>query len=150
MEVLLVVVLGRRVAATLLGEDVDEDRAVVGQLDGVVERLLEGGDVVAVDRADVADAEGLEEGRRLEHLAHRRLDGVDGLLGRCPDDGDVAQQLLETALAADVRRVEPDLGEQLGQPVADAADQARVLGIGRQRRVGGQVGDRRRVVRRCR
>ena len=81
VEVLLVVVLGRRVAAALLGEDVDDDRALGGQLDGVAQRLLELVDVVAVDRADVADAERLEERRRLEELAHGGLDRLDALLG---------------------------------------------------------------------
>ena len=146
VEVLLVVVLGRRVAAALLGEDVDDDRALGRQLDGVAQRLLERRDVVAVDRSDVAHAERLEERRRLQDLAHRRLDRVDGLLGRRADDGHVAQQLLEAALAAHVRRVEADLGEHLRQPVADAADQARrARGRAGGGGVGREVGDRRRV-----
>ena len=77
-----------------------------------------------VDRADVAHAEGLEERRRLQELAHRGLERLDGLLGRRADDRHVAQQLLEPALAADVGRVEADVGEQLRQAVADAADRA--------------------------
>ena len=44
-------------------------------------RVLELGDVVAVDRADVAHAERLEERRRLEELAHRGLERLDALLG---------------------------------------------------------------------
>ena len=109
VEVLLVVVLGRRVAAALLGEDVDDDRALGRQLDGVARSACSSaGDVVAVDRADVAHAERLEERRRLQDLAHRRLERLDGLLGRRADDRDVAQELLEAALAADVRRVEAD------------------------------------------
>ena len=81
VEVLLVVVLGRRVAATLLGEHVDDDRPLGGQLHRVVQGVLELGDVVPVDRPDVAHAERLEERRRLEDLAHRRLDRLDRLLG---------------------------------------------------------------------
>jgi hypothetical protein len=69
VEVLLVVVLGRRVAAALLGEDVDDDRALRRQLDGVAEGVLERLDVVTVDRTDVPDAERLEERRWLEELA---------------------------------------------------------------------------------
>ena len=130
MEVLLVVVLGRRVAAALLGDDVDDDRPLGRQLDGVAHGVLEGGDVVAVDRADVAHAERLEERRRLQDLAHRGLDRVDRLLGRRADDGHVAQQLLEAALAADVRRVEADVGEHLRQAVADAADQRGCSAVG--------------------
>ena len=92
MEVLLVVVLGRRVAAALLGEDVDDDRALGRQLGGVAQRVLELGDVVAVDRADVADAERLEERRRLEELAHRGLERLDAPLGLRADDRQVAQE----------------------------------------------------------
>ncbi|CAB4853176.1 unannotated protein [freshwater metagenome] len=58
---LLVVVLGWRGAATLLGEDVHHDRTLSGELYGIAERLLELLDVVTVDRADVPHAERLEE-----------------------------------------------------------------------------------------
>jgi hypothetical protein len=49
VEVLLVVVLGGRVAAALLGEHVHHDRALGRQLLGVAQRVLELLDVVAVD-----------------------------------------------------------------------------------------------------
>ena len=119
VQVLLVVVLGGRVAAALLGEDVDDDRPVRRQLDGVAERLLELGDVVPVDRSDVAHAERLEERRRLEELADRRLERLDGPLGRRADDWHVAQEALELALAADVDGIEPDVRQHLRQAVAD-------------------------------
>ncbi|CAB4833403.1 unannotated protein [freshwater metagenome] len=61
VQMLLVVVLGWRVAATLLGEDVHHDRTLSGELYGIAERLLELLDVVTVDRADVPHAERLEE-----------------------------------------------------------------------------------------
>jgi hypothetical protein len=48
VEVVLLVLLGRRVAAALLGDDVEQDRA--GDPLGVVDGLLQGGQVVAVDR----------------------------------------------------------------------------------------------------
>ena len=88
--------------------------------------MLELGDVVTVDRADVAHAERLEERRRLEDLAHGGLERLDRLLGGRADDGHVAQQLLEPALAADVGRVEADVGEDVRQALTDAADQASV------------------------
>jgi hypothetical protein len=53
------VVLGRREATALLGEAVDQDRPVVAE--GRVQRGLDGGDVVAVDRPDVAEPELLED-----------------------------------------------------------------------------------------
>jgi hypothetical protein len=89
VQVLLVVVLGGRVAAALLGEHVDEDRALLGQLDRVAERVLHLLDVVAVERADVAHAERLEERRRLEELAHARLERIHRRLGLVPDDRQV-------------------------------------------------------------
>ena len=78
---------------------------------------------MTVDRTDVAHAERLEERRRLEELAHRRLERLDGPLGRRADDGHVAQPLLELALAAHVRRVETDRRQGVRQVVADAADE---------------------------
>ena len=148
VEVLLVVVLGRRVAAALLGEDVDDDRALGRQLDGVAERLLERRDVVAVDRADVAHAEGLEERRRLQELAHRGLERLDApsrpgvpTTGRSRSSSS-SRRWRRTYIG--LRRM---LGERLRQPVADAADQAGVGRIGHRLRVGdgGEVGDRRGV-----
>ena len=148
VEVLLVVVLGRRVAAALLGEHVDDDRALGRQLDGVAERRLELGDVVPVDRPDVAHAERLEERRWLEELADGRLDRLDGLLGRGADERHLAQELLELALPPHIDRVEADVGQRARQPVADP----RRSGVGCSsastlvaRPVGREVGDRRRV-----
>ena len=74
---------GRLVALALLGHALDEDGAVVGlgRLEGLDERL----DVVAVDRADVADAELLEDEPGEEDLLGQLLEGPAGLdhgLGR--------------------------------------------------------------------
>ena len=152
VEVLLVVVLGRRVTAALLGEHVDDDRTFDGQLDGVAERLLELGDVVAVDGADVAHAERLEERRRLEELPHAGLQRVDGPFGRRADHRQVAEELLEAALAAHVHRVEADVGERARQSLADPTVEARVV-LARVARlgVGGEVRHRRaRSCGRCR
>ena len=65
MQALLPVTLRRPVAPALLGEGMDDDGAVV--LGGERQDALESGDVVTVDGADIADAEGLEEVSRTEH-----------------------------------------------------------------------------------
>ena len=93
VEVLLVVVLGGRVAAPLLREHVHHDRTLGRQLLGVAERLLEVGDVVAVDRADVPHAERLEERGRLQELADPGLERLHGALGVRAD----ARQVLQVA-----------------------------------------------------
>jgi hypothetical protein len=67
VEALDVVLLGRPVAAALLGEDVDDDRPV--PLGGMGEGLLHHVDVVTVDRSGVANPERFEEGVRRDHLA---------------------------------------------------------------------------------
>ncbi len=113
VQVLLVVVLGRWIAAALLRQHVDDDRSLGGQLDGVAQRRFEGAEVVAVDRADVADPQRFEERRRLQQLASGGLDRLDGPLGRVADERNVAHQLLELALATHVHRIQADVGEEL-------------------------------------
>ncbi len=126
VEVLLVVVLGRRVAASLLGEDVDDDRPLGGEHLGAAERLFELGDVVAVDRAGVAHAERLEERRRLEELAHAGLERLDRPLGVRADAGEVLQEVFEPALAAHVDRVEADVGERVRELAGHTVGEARM------------------------
>ena len=53
-------VLRRRVALALLGHDVDEDRSGLGVAD-VLQHRQEMVEVVAVDRADIVEAELLEQ-----------------------------------------------------------------------------------------
>ena len=106
--------LGRFVAASLLGEDVDDDGAV--ERLGIVEGRFDLADVVAVERAEVVDAEGLEERRRFEHLADGGLGGADAPLGELADPGQVLGQFLEALLAAHVGGVRPDPDEALGEP----------------------------------
>ena len=114
VEVLLVVVLGRRVAPALLGEDVHEDGAL--ELGGVAQRVLERLDVVAVDGAGVADAERLEERRRLEVLADGGLDGVHPAARLPTDERHLAHEVLHPPLASHVHGVEADLLQALRQP----------------------------------
>ena len=90
MQALDLVGLGRAVALALSREHVEHDRA--GQAGGLLEGAFEGGDVVAVDRAQVADAEGLEEHVRLDELTEGRDDAVDGGVGDRAHPGQVAQR----------------------------------------------------------
>jgi hypothetical protein len=142
VEVLLVVVLRRRVALPLLRHDVHDDRPLAREVDRVGERMLQRLDVVTVDRPDVAHAERLEERRRLQELAHRGLEGLDAALGLGSHHGQVAHEPLEASLAAHVDRVEADRGEAVGQLVGEPIGEGvRLVGL----QVGGQVGDRRRI-----
>ena len=113
VQVLLVVVLRGRIAAALLGERVDDDGAV--ELGGVAHRHLQRGDVVPVDRTHVADAERLEERRRLEVLPDGGLERLHALLGLGADERQVAKEGLHAALPAHVDRVQADRGEAVGE-----------------------------------
>ncbi len=74
-------VLGGLVALALLGHDVDEDRAALGVADVLqhVEQVVE---IVAVDRADIEEAELLEQRAAGEEGAGEFL----GLAGRLVDE----------------------------------------------------------------
>ena len=109
MEALLVVVLGERVAAALLGDAVDDDGTFVG--DGVAQHRLDAGDVVPVDRPDVADAERLEEVLRLDDLAERGPEAGHAGLQLAADEWDLVQRRLDPIAVADVAGVEPEAGE---------------------------------------
>jgi hypothetical protein len=113
VQVLLVVVLRRGVPAPLLGEHVDEDRSIERQLDRVEEGVLHLLDVVSVERADVPDAERLEERRWLQELADARLERLHRRAGLMADDGQVLEEVLEPTLPADVDRVQADVGERV-------------------------------------
>ena len=146
VEVLLVVVLGGRVPAALLGEHVDHDRALGGELLRVAEGGFHLGHVVTVERADVAHAERLEERRWLEELADTGLEPLHRLFGLRADRRQVGEELLEPPLAPHVDRVEPDVGEGVGELVGELVGQAGVvdplvgaLAVGRQVRHGRRV-----------
>ena len=106
VQALLLVLLGRRVALALGGEDVDDDRAV--ELGGVAQRLLHDRDVVAVEGAAVANAEGLEEDRRLEHLAEAGPSPRQPPGEVLADHRHLADDLLGPAAAAHVAGVEAE------------------------------------------
>ena len=94
----ILVLLGRGVAAALLGEHVDDDRAV--PLGGVGEGLLHHVDVVAVDGPGVAHAQGLEEGVRGHHLPQGAGEAVDARVGQLADAGDLAEQVAQPLAGA--------------------------------------------------
>ena len=77
------VVLGRGVAETLGGQAVHDDRPA--ELTRGAERLLERERVVAVDRADVLEAEVLEHHLRLEQVLEALLGAVQRFVQRGAD-----------------------------------------------------------------
>ena len=107
------ILFGRGVAPTLLGQHVDHDRSV--ELGRVGQGVLDLGDVVAVERAQVVDAERLEERRRFEHVAQRGLGGADAPLDQLAHPRQAFGQVLEVALSAHVGRVGTDPDEALRQ-----------------------------------
>ncbi len=114
------IVLRRRVAAALLGHHVHDDRAVV--LRGITQRALEAAHVVAVERAGVAHAEVLEEGARLEVLAHRGDRGLQASFHAVADERHLVQRPVEPGALAQVRRAHPQAGDAL----AELRDRGRV------------------------
>ena len=113
VEALDVVLFGGGVAAALLGEHVDDDRAV--PLGGVGEGLLHVLDVVAVDRPGVAHAQRLEEGVRRHHVAQRAGHRVHARVGQLAQRGQFAQAQAQALAGRGVGGVEPQGREALGQ-----------------------------------
>ncbi len=107
------VVLGRAVAVALAGDAVHHDRAV--ELAGLAQGGLEGGEVVAVDRADVLQAEVLEHPLRGEQVLHAALHAVQRLVQRRADDRHPRQVRLDAAEHPLVAGPQPQAGEALGQ-----------------------------------
>ena len=116
---------GRLKTVPLLGDHVQQhgplDLADHGQI------LLQLADVMAVDRADVAEAQFLEE-----HAAHqagldRPLDLVEEPLHRIADHRQVAQQLLHLGLQAGVEGVHPQAVERFGQAAHAGANRHLVV-----------------------
>ena len=113
VEPLDLVVLGRGVPPTLLREHVDHDRAV--ELRGVAQRPLDALDVVAVERAGVADAEVLEERGRLEDLAHGGDDAVDAALELVAHHRHLADEPIEAGAVAEVGGVQAEPGQAVAE-----------------------------------
>ena len=89
---------------------------------GLGERLLHGRAVVAVDRADVLQAEVLEEALRGEGVLHALLHRVQGVVRRGADAGDRVEAPLDQVEDLLVARV----GAQRGERGREAADGRRV------------------------
>uniref|UniRef100_J1RUT9 Dehydrogenase n=1 Tax=Streptomyces auratus AGR0001 TaxID=1160718 RepID=J1RUT9_9ACTN len=116
VEAVRLVLEGGLVAAALFGEAVDDDRAAeaLGARQGGLQRL----DVVAVDRADVLQAQVLEHALRRDEVLQALLGAVQGLVQRLAHDGRALQQVL----AAGQEALVAVRGAQRGQVVGEAAD----------------------------
>ena len=108
------VVLGRAVAVALAGHRVHDDRAAEAL--GPAQRRLHRAQVVAVDRADVLDAEVLEHRLRADRVLDALLDRVQHLEERLADQRRLAQRVLDQVEHLLVARVEPQRGEVVGEP----------------------------------
>ena len=97
-----------------------DDGAVEGGR--LAQHVLHLGNVVAVDRADVANAEGIEEVAGLEHLAEGSAQALHAGLEVFTQDGDLAQRALGHLPAAHVGRARPQAGDARRQ----AGDRRRV------------------------
>ncbi len=109
VHVLDVVVLGGGVPSTLGREDMQDDGTF--ELCRIDQGLLEGWNVVSVERSHVADAELFEEGFGLEGLTDRCLPRAHRGMGCGTDDRQGLGERLETVLAGHVHRVRSDLDE---------------------------------------
>ena len=104
---------GRLVAAALLGDGVDHDRPV--PLGGAAQGGLERFDVVAVDGADVAHAQRLEEGVGGDHLAHHRGEAVDPEVGGLAQARQARHETADALAQREVGLVQAQGGEGRGQ-----------------------------------
>src|SRR3989442_13080498 len=98
-----VVGLGRRVPVALLGLYLNEDRTV-GEVAGLLEEALHREEIVAIDRAEVREAELLEEQVRDEQRLQAREDPAASLFG------EVAAGHMVDELSCDVLRTAVRLG----------------------------------------
>ena len=101
--------LGRLVALALDGLDVDHDRAA--RVDGLAHALAQRVHVVAVDDADVGEAQLLEEHAGHEQRLHRLLDVLAEAVRLLADGGDAGDAALEVLAQTRERRVETDAVE---------------------------------------
>ena len=136
VQAVFLVLLGERVAEALAGDDVHDHRAaeVAGPAQHVLDQLL----VVPVDRAEVLDAQVLEEHLGLQHVLEALLDPVQRLVQRRADQRGVRQRGLDVVQHLLVPLGDPDRGQVGGQAadrglvgaavVVDDDDQPGVLG----------------------
>ncbi|CAM5529107.1 hypothetical protein STENM223S_01087 [Streptomyces tendae] len=120
VEAVGLVLEGGLVAAALLGEAVHDHRAAEAL--GAGEGGLQGFEVVAVDRADVLEAEVLEHALRGDEVLQPLLGAVQGVVERASDDRGALQEVL----AAGQEALVAVGGAQGRQVVGEAADGGRV------------------------
>ena len=138
VEPILVVLLRRLEPVTLLSQAVHQHGAAV--VLGLLERPLYRLDVVAVDRADVLEAQVGEHSLRGEHVLESDLDAVQHLVRRRPEQRSPTDAALDHVQDLLVARVGPQAGQMLGEPsdrrgvraavVVHQDDQRQVLGAG--------------------
>ncbi len=118
-------VLGVLVALPLLGDGVHQDRSV--DLLRFLERGEQRRDRVAVDRADIAEAELLEEGARSEDLADPLFESLRHLEHRVADARKAVQHRLDVVLELRVALPRHQRLEVLGQRADRRGDRHRVV-----------------------
>ena len=116
VELVGLVALGRVVAEALVGDHVDDHRAAEPL--GLGQRLLDGVPVVAVDRADVLQAEVLEHPLRGQGVLHALLHRVQRVVDGRADALHLVQPALDEVEHLLVARV----GAQRGEVGGEAAD----------------------------
>ncbi len=132
------VLLGLGVAEPLAGDHVHQDRAL--EVPGPAQRGLDQALVVAVDGADVLQAEVLEHHLRLQEVLQALLRAVQRAVQRPADQRRPGQRGLDVVEHVLVALADPDRGQVLGQAadrrlvgpavVVHDHDQPRVLGRG--------------------
>ena len=127
VELVGLVGAGRRVAAALLGQHVDDDRP--GEVLGLLQGFFDSGLVVPVDGAEVLHAEVLEKPLRRPPVLDALLGGVQRLVGELAHGAGILQADLELVHGVFVGRTRPELVELAAQArelVGQAADGRRV------------------------
>ena len=149
--ILVVGRLGRRVALALLGDDVDQDRAVLG-VAHVAQHRQQVVEVVAVDRADIVEAELLEQRAAGDQAAGVFLHRHRALLEeRRQLLGDLAHEVAQRAVGAagdaarEIGRHRADRRRDRHVVVVEDDDQARVHRAGIVHRLVGHAGRHRAV-----
>ena len=109
MKSLQIVFLGRRIAATLLREDVQHHWAVPFLRSSHC--LFEGSDVMTINWAGIPNAEGLEEGAWCDGLTDGGRQSRDRGVGKVTNSRNVLQEIPQAVSCLQIGVVEPNLGE---------------------------------------
>ena len=114
VQALLLVVLGERVALALAGDDVHGDGPVEGRR--LAQDVLHLGDVVPVDRTDIAHAQCLEEVAGFEHLTEGGPQPLHTGLEVLAHERNLAQCPFGPLPPADIGGARPEAGDARRQP----------------------------------